>query len=145
MRNRPGGPSPATRTPLALRICLVAALVVPLLAACGSDPAGTSVGVSPGAGAGPETPAPAPSAVPPYCGLKAGGQLARTDGGMTFPATVDYLGKSLADVRRLATGRGFDVRVVGEDGECNAVTDDLRTDRINVYVEGGTVVASAAF
>ena len=145
MRNRPGGPSPATTVSLAPRI-LAAALLVPLLAACGSESGGAGATVSPGGGAGAETPAPAaPSATPPYCGLKADGQQARTDGGMTFPATVDYLGKTLVDVRRLATGRGFDVRVVGQDGRCNVLTDDLRIDRINVYVESGKVVASGAF
>jgi hypothetical protein len=146
MRNRLAGPSPASSASLALRLCAAAALLVPLLAACGSGSGGEVVNVSPGAGAGGnETPAPAPSATPPYCGLKPEGQPERTDSGMTFPATTDYQGKPLEEVRQLAKSRGFDVRLVGEDGSCNAMTDDLRIDRINVYVESGTVVASGAF
>jgi hypothetical protein len=64
---------------------------------------------------------------------------------MTFPATIDFVGKSMADARQLAGTRGLELRVVGEDGTCNVLTDDLRTDRVNVYLEEGTVVAVGAF
>jgi hypothetical protein len=145
MRERLRGPSPAPRAPRLLRLCLAVALLVPLLAACGSG-SGDSVSVSPGAGGnGAETPAPAPSATPPYCGLKPEAQAARTNGGMTFPATTDYLGKSVDDARELATTRKLELRVVGEDGACHAITDDLSTSRINVYVEQGMVTAAGAF
>jgi hypothetical protein len=133
--------------PRALRLALAAALVVPLLAACGSEPAG-GAGSGSGSGNGAEVPPPtssAPPATPAFCGLNPAGQAARSDGTMAFPATTEYIGKSLEEARALATSRKLEVRVVGEDGSCNAVTDDLRTTRVNVYVENGTVVASGAF
>ena len=45
----------------------------------------------------------------------------------------------------MAVTRELQLRVVGEDGTCNAITDDLSTTRINVYLENGTVVAVGAF
>jgi hypothetical protein len=123
----------------AVRLGLAAALLLPLLAACGSD----DVAVVPGAG--PEKPAPAPSASPAYCGLKPEGQPERTQDGMTFPATTDYVGKPLEEAKRLAEGRRLTVRVVGQDGKCGFITDDLSTARVNVYVENGVVTAAGAF
>jgi hypothetical protein len=128
-----------SRTAPARRLGLAVALLLPLLVACGSD----DVTVTPGAG--PETPAPAPSATPAYCGLKPEGQPEQTRDGMTFPATVEYLGKTVDEVKTLAEGRKLTVRVVGEDGACSAVTDDLSTTRVNVYVENGVVTAVGAF
>jgi hypothetical protein len=64
---------------------------------------------------------------------------------MTFPATTGYLGKTEADATALAASQKLTVRVVGKDGECGMVTDDLRTDRVNLYLEGGTVKAAGAF
>ena len=141
MKTNPFGPRSA---PSAARLALAAALLVPLLAACGSEPAGTSGG----GGNGAEVPAPAspvPAATPEFCGLKPEGQDQLTRDGMTFPATIDYLGKSLDDARATAVNRKVQLRVVGEDGTCNAITDDLSTTRINVYLENGTVVAVGAF
>jgi hypothetical protein len=131
--------SGGSRTAPAVRLGLAVALLLPLLAACGSD----DVTVTPGAG--PEAPAPAPSATPAYCGLKPEGQAERTQDGMTFPATAEYLGKSLGEAEKLAAGRKLTVRVVGEDGECRAVTDDLSSTRVNVYIEKGVVTAVGAF
>jgi hypothetical protein len=128
-----------SHTALAVRLGLAVALLLPLLAACGSD----DVTVQPGAG--PEKPAPAPSATPAYCGLKPEGQSEQTRDGMTFPATTEYLGKSLDEAKRLAEGRKLTVRVVGEDGACGVVTDDLSSTRVNVYVENGVVTAVGAF
>jgi hypothetical protein len=139
----PGHRAPRTsrglRTAPAVRLGLAAALLLPLLAACGSD----DVTVAPGAG--PEKPAPAPSATPAYCGLKPEGQAERTQDGMTFPATTEYLGKSVDAAKQLAESRKLTIRVVGEDGTCHAITDDLSTTRVNVYVENGTVTAAGAF
>ena len=140
MTNSLSGSRPAFRT---VGVALAAALLVPLLAACGSESAGGTT--SPGAGNGAETSAPPPIPAVPYCGLKPEGQDARTDSGMTFPATLEFVGKSLDEARALAVSRKLELRVVGEDGVCNAITDDLRTDRVNVYLENGTVVATGAF
>lgn len=140
----PFGPRSA---PSVARLAVAAALLVPLLAACGAEAAGSSGGGN-GGGNGAEIPAPtsaAPAATPLFCGLKPEGQDARTEDGMTFPATVEFIGKSLDDARALAVSRDLQLRVVGEDGECNAVTDDLSTTRVNVYLENGTVVATGAF
>jgi len=121
------------------RLGLAVALLLPLLAACGSD----NVTVTPGAG--PEKSAPAPSASPAYCGLDPKGQAGRTQDGMTFPATTEYLGKSVDEAKQLAESRKLTFRVVGEDGTCGAITDDLSSARVNVYVENGTVAAAGAF
>ena len=140
MKTNPFGPRSA---PSAARLALAAALLVPLLAACGAEAAGGS-----GGGNGAEIPAPtpsSPSANPPYCGLKPEGQDQLTAEGMTFPAMIDYVGKSLDDARALAVSRKLQLRVVGEDGVCNAITDDLSTGRVNVYLEDGKVVAVGAF
>lgn len=40
-----------------------------------------------------------------------------------------------------AEARGCSTRIVEEDGEALAVTDDLRPDRVNVAVESGEVTA----
>jgi hypothetical protein len=143
------GHAPAPRS---LRAGLAVALLLPLLAACGSGTAGGSGGSAgsgsasdAGASGGPESPAPSPAGVPDYCGLDPEGTPERTEGGMTFPATLDYVGKSEADATALAESRKLTVRVVGKDGECGMVTDDLRTDRVNLYLEDGTVTAAGAF
>ena len=128
----------------AVRTCLAVLVLVPLLAACGSG-GGDDVSVQPGAGNGAETQAPAPSATPAFCGLEPGGQAARKQGEMSFPATTEYIGKPVGEARALAESRKLTLRVVGEDGECHAITDDLSTTRVNVYVEKGTVTASGAF
>jgi len=52
-----------------------------------------------------------------------------------------YVGLSLDDFTGEAKADGYETRVVMQDGEPLAVTMDYRTDRVNVAVEGGTVVA----
>jgi len=141
MTSNPYGPRSA---PSAARLALAAVLLVPVLAACGAEAAGGSGGGGNGAEITAPTPS-APSANPPFCGLKPEGQDERTADGMTFPATIDFVGKSLDDARALAVSRTLQLRVVGEDGRCDVITDDLSTSRINVYLEGGTVVAAGAF
>lgn len=49
------------------------------------------------------------------------------------------VGYCLADAQKLAENFGYTIRVVREDGVDQAVTDDLREDRINVAVENGAV------
>src|SRR6187431_733666 len=94
------------RSPVTLRLAVL--VLVPLLAACGSG-GGDDVSVQPGAGNGAETRAPAPSATPAFCGLEPGGQAARSDGQMSFPATTEYVGKPLEDARALAGSRKLTV------------------------------------
>jgi hypothetical protein len=143
MTGNPFGHAPAPRP---IRAGLAVALLVPLLAACGSGTAGSGSGSGSSASNGAEVPAPAPSATTPdYCGLDPEGTPERTEGGMTFPATGEFLGKSEADATALAESRKLTLRVVGKDGECGMVTDDLQTTRVNVYLEGGSVKAAGAF
>jgi hypothetical protein len=59
------------------------------------------------------------------------------------PDTDQYLGLSEEEAIRVAKEEGFTLRVAGRDGECYALTMDYRTDRVNVYLEGGTVTAAA--
>jgi hypothetical protein len=47
----------------------------------------------------------------------------------------------LDEFTALATERGFSTRVVMQDGEGLAVTADYSESRVNVEVEGDTVVA----
>jgi hypothetical protein len=143
MTSKLNGPLPAPRT---LRAGLAAAVLVPLLVACGSASAGSSgSGSGSGGGNGVEKPAGTPSAAAGLCGLSPEGAAERKDGAMTYPATTDYVGKSEADARALAESRGLKLRVVGKDGDCGVITDDLQTTRINVYLEGGTVTGVGAF
>jgi hypothetical protein len=51
-----------------------------------------------------------------------------------------YLGLTLDEATDLAAREGLTVRVVLLDGVSQDVTDDLRTDRLNVAVEAGVVV-----
>ncbi|MGD9704007.1 MAG: hypothetical protein AB7Q42_20445 [Acidimicrobiia bacterium] len=54
-------------------------------------------------------------------------------------AAAAWVGLPLAEVEQLAKEIGLTVRVVSEDGQDLAVTDDLRTDRVNLAVEAGIV------
>ncbi len=53
----------------------------------------------------------------------------------------DVIGLTEEEAARLAAGSGWTLRVVSIDGEDLAVTADLRSDRINVALEGGVVVS----
>lgn len=55
-----------------------------------------------------------------------------------FDATA-IIGEPLDEATSSARAAGCDVRVVIEDGEALAVTDDFRPDRINVVVTDDTV------
>jgi len=54
-------------------------------------------------------------------------------------ASAKWVGSPLADVEKFAEELGMTVRVIRQDGEDLAATDDLRTDRVNVGVEGDVV------
>lgn len=53
----------------------------------------------------------------------------------------DVVGLNEDEATRLATGAGWTVRVVSIDGVDQAVTADLRSDRINLTLESGRVVS----
>jgi hypothetical protein len=57
----------------------------------------------------------------------------------------EYLGLDAEEAADLAEEQGLVLREVGSDGECLAITMDLRDDRINVEYVDGTVVGAATF
>jgi len=57
----------------------------------------------------------------------------------------EYLGLNEQEAADLAEEQGLDLREVGRDGECLAITMDLRDDRINVEYVDGIVVGAALF
>lgn len=54
-------------------------------------------------------------------------------------ALSDVEGKPLSEVQSWAARRGWTVRVVVEDGQSLAVTEDYSPDRVNTQVEVGVV------
>ncbi len=56
-----------------------------------------------------------------------------------------YLGLTEAEATAQAGADGYSLRVVGADGECFAITMDLRDDRVNVELVDGVVIAAAIF
>lgn len=95
------------------------AMVLLLVPACGGD--GTTATTE-------------PALADPVC---------MTDG--AFPMEEDFIGLDETEADDLAADRSLEVRVVGEDGECFIVTDDLRQDRINLEFIDGVVVAAAIY
>ena len=65
--------------------------------------------------------------------------------GTDLPGTIDvaalepFVGLTLEEFTAAVEDLGGSVRVVVEDGVDLVVTDDYRTDRVNVAVEGGVV------
>lgn len=57
----------------------------------------------------------------------------------------EYLGLDEEAATALAEEQNLTVREVGRDGECGAITMDLRTDRINLEFIDGIVVGAAKF
>ncbi len=57
----------------------------------------------------------------------------------------EYVGLSEEEATELADEQALILREVGRDGECNAITMDLRDDRINVEYVNDVVVAAARF
>jgi hypothetical protein len=53
-----------------------------------------------------------------------------------------YLGLSLHDAEALAASQGYHVRVVGSDGACKVVTQELDSRRVDVYLDNGVVTAA---
>lgn len=102
-------------------LTLVAVLA---LAGCGDDDTDTTDATAAGAGA----PLPAATCI--------GDQDELRD---------EYLGLSEAEALDLAADQGLTPREVGRDGECAAITMDLRDDRVNLEYVDDVVVGAAIF
>lgn len=57
----------------------------------------------------------------------------------------EYVGLSEGEATDLAAEQGLDVREVGRDSECFAITMDLRDDRVNLEFADDVVIAAAIF
>jgi len=94
------------------------------------------------------------------CGGGSGTVRARpgaTTAGSTTPATTapcntggwlgaadGYVGLTLAQAERLATRNRKILREIGADGACALISQDLRADRVDVYLEHGRVTWAAS-
>ena len=58
---------------------------------------------------------------------------------LVFPNPEDYTGLSVEEATKVVAADGWELRVVREDGEDLAVTDDFRDNRLNVAVVDGVV------
>ena len=77
------------------------------------------------------------------------------DGGVALPDPVcigenedllpEYVGLSESEATDLAQEQGLQVREVGRDGECFAITMDLRDDRVNLEFAEDVVIGAAIF
>lgn len=57
-----------------------------------------------------------------------------------------FVGKSEDEAKALAQGQGIILRVVGRDGGCvGALSDDLRSNRVNIYLDDGEVKEARTF
>jgi hypothetical protein len=82
-------------------------------------------------------PAPAPDSTPaPTDTVEPG-----TDPAAATAALDEFVGLSIEEFTDQAKALGFETRIVQQDGEPLMVTDDYRTDRVNVVVEGPRVIA----
>jgi hypothetical protein len=63
------------------------------------------------------------------------------------PVATEFIGLTLDDALSLAAQRGMSVRIFGQDGQCetDAFTGDLRSDRVNLYLEEGRVVSASRY
>jgi hypothetical protein len=89
-----------------------------------------------------DLPLPAPA---PEGSATGGGTDPGTDPGADPEASMtilqDYVGLTIDEFSAEAKASGFSTRIVQQDGEFLAATDDYRTDRVNVAVEGDLVVS----
>lgn len=60
----------------------------------------------------------------------------------TPPEMARYLGRSLHDAEALAASQGYHVRVVGADGTCKMVTQEVDPRRVDLYLDHGVVTAA---
>lgn len=101
-----------------------------LLAACGGE-AATPAG-------GPTDPTTSTTPTSNPC-LPQGGPEQPAD---VAAVTDAFVGLSAKEAKALARDQGQTTRVAGRDGECFALTLDYRSDRVNLYLEQGVVVAA---
>lgn len=67
----------------------------------------------------------------------------RADGSSS--SADEHVGLSLEEAQARAQAAGWTVRVLGADGDCRDRTDDLRQNRVNVYVADGPVRAARRY
>jgi hypothetical protein len=84
------------------------------------------------------------------CGSDEGGDVELPGEPVCIPEGTEtpapeYLGLDAEEAADLAEEQGLVLREVGSDGECLAITMDLREDRINVEYVDGIVVGAATF
>jgi hypothetical protein len=58
------------------------------------------------------------------------------------PDTEGYIGLTQAEAKQYAAENDQTIRVAGRDGKCFPLTMDYRTDRVNLYLEDGVVIAA---
>lgn len=65
----------------------------------------------------------------------------------TDPSYVadEYVGSSLDEAQARAEAEGWEVRVLGVDGDCDGRTDERRQNRVTHYVEDAVVKAAARY
>jgi hypothetical protein len=106
-------------------------VTVLLLTSCGGDEGiGLTEGLPP--------PSPRPSVASNPC-LPEGGPEVPPD---VQALTDEYIGLSAPAAKQLAAEQERTTRIAGRDGECFALTMDYRSDRVNLYLEDGLVVAA---
>jgi hypothetical protein len=58
----------------------------------------------------------------------------------TSQSDDELIGRSLSDAKNLTAASGQTWRIVAQDGTCRAVTSDLQSGRVDLWVIGGRVV-----
>ncbi len=54
----------------------------------------------------------------------------------------EFVGLTMEQATELASSRGLFIRLAGEDGECLPLTDDIRSERINIELRNGVVITA---
>lgn len=115
------------------------AVLIAVLAACGSADAGRQPATAAGS--------PLTHSGAQDCGVSYYKHLPHNPGAADDHAyeAEEYVGLRLEEAKDRAEVAGLTVRILGTDGDCADRTDDLRSDRVNFYVEQQTVRAAARF
>jgi hypothetical protein len=129
---------PTRRRPTALGVALLLAVLALGVGACGNDEPATASGPNAVTSTTAE-PGDAGGGLPDFPNNDDPSAVVCTGSPRGVFDAAATVGEKLADAERAAQQQGCEIRVVVEDGEQLAVTDDFRPDRVNVAVEGGTV------